>query len=136
MRSVVRAIIIKDDSLLVIKRVKNNETYWVFPGGGVEDGEDQMGALKRECKEELGVVVEVFEIMFEYPFINKEFGEQHEYFYRCDIISGKIGTGDGPEYNNDSKYNGTYEPCWIKLNEVSNVDLRPLEIKDNILSQV
>ncbi|KKQ01845.1 MAG: MutT/Nudix, partial [Candidatus Moranbacteria bacterium GW2011_GWD2_36_198] len=39
MRIVVRAIIKNDDSLLVIKRIKNGETYFVFPGGGVDDGE-------------------------------------------------------------------------------------------------
>ena len=32
---------------------------WEFPGGKVEDGEDDIGALVRECEEELGVVIEV-----------------------------------------------------------------------------
>lgn len=32
-----------------------SEHYWVFPGGKVEDGEDWLTAMQRECHEELGV---------------------------------------------------------------------------------
>lgn len=31
---------------------------WEFPGGKVEDGEDEARAVERECAEELGVTVE------------------------------------------------------------------------------
>ena len=132
MRNVVRAVIIEDDSLLAIKRIKDEETYWVFPGGGVDEGEDQVGALVRECKEELGVEVEVLELMFEYPFTNKKFGDQMEYFYKCNVIGGEFGTGDGEEYSSND--NGTYEPDRIKLSELANFDLRPSEVKNKILS--
>lgn len=121
------------ESLLAIKRIKNGETYWVFPGGGVEDGENYESALKRECKEELGLEVEVLELMFEYPFINKKFGEQKEYFYTCKIIGGELGTGDGPEYDQNSHNKGSYEPGWIKLSDLKNLDVRPATIKNNLL---
>ncbi|EKE19582.1 MAG: MutT/NUDIX family phosphohydrolase [uncultured bacterium] len=132
MRNVVRAIIIRGDSLLTIKRVKGGETYWVFPGGGVENGENHVEALKRECKEELGLDVEVLELMFEYTFANTKFGEQEEYFYRCEILSGDLGTGDGPEYTQPSIETGSYEPMWMKLNEMKNLDVRPSEVKEKL----
>jgi 8-oxo-dGTP diphosphatase len=34
---------------------------WEFPGGKVEPGEDETGALRRECREELGVEIDVGE---------------------------------------------------------------------------
>lgn len=133
MRNVVRAIIVEDGSLLTIKRIKAGETYWVFPGGGVDDGEEHVNALIRECKEELGVDVEVLELIFKLPFINKEFDEQMEYFYSCNVISGEFGTDIGEEYNPSSKYEGIYEPSRIKLNELANRDVRPAEVKNSLL---
>lgn len=134
MKNRVRAIIMKNDSFLTMKRVKSNETYWVFPGGGVEDGEENVGAMIRECKEELGVDVEVLELMFENSFVRKEDGEQREYFYKCNIIGGELGTGDGPEYQENSGYEGTHELEWINLGELKNFDIRPVEIKNGLLN--
>lgn len=134
MKNRVRAIIIKDDSLLAIKRVKSNETYWVFPGGGVEDGEDKIGAMTMECQEELGVDVDVLELMFENSFVRQGGEEQREYFYRCNIIGGELGTGDGPEYQKNSGYEGTYELEWIKISELKNFDIRPEEVRDGLLN--
>ena len=134
MKNRVRAIIVKDSSILTMKRVKSNETYWVFPGGGVEDGEENIGAMIRECKEELGVDVEVLELMFENSFVRKEDGEQREYFYKCNIVGGELGTGDGPEYQENSGYEGVYELEWIKFGELKNFDIRPGAIKDVLLN--
>lgn len=51
MQKRVRAIIVKNESLLTIKRVKPNETYWVFPGGGVEDREEIAESVKVKLDE-------------------------------------------------------------------------------------
>jgi ADP-ribose pyrophosphatase YjhB (NUDIX family) len=137
MREVVRAIIVKEESLLTIKRVKNDQTFWVFPGGGVDEGEEYKKALIRECEEELGLEVEVLDLMSEYTFNNETLGEQKEYFYNCNILGGELGTGNGPEYNQtepNSRNKGSYEPVWIKLSELADFNLRPAEIKNELLS--
>ncbi len=33
----VAAVIIKDDKILLIRRIKNGQEYYVFPGGGVKE---------------------------------------------------------------------------------------------------
>lgn len=50
-RTGVRAIIWNDNKLLMMK---SNRGDYKFPGGGMEDGEDEQTALKRELLEETG----------------------------------------------------------------------------------
>ncbi len=129
MKKRVRAIIKKDGKLLLIKRVKQDMTYWVFPGGGVEDGESCEQALIRECKEELGVEVSVGELLFENIFEQKDYGKQIEFFYACEIVSGNLGSGEGPEFQLDSAYEGTHELEWINISEMRSLEIRPDGIK-------
>jgi len=131
----VRAIILKNNQLLTIKRVKTNITYFVFPGGGVEPGEELEDAIQRECKEELGVDINIVE-----KFVSERFdkGEikQLEHFYLCEIISGELGTGDGPEYDNNSGYEGTHEIEWLNITNLINYDLRPREVVQKLINSL
>ncbi len=49
------AIIVQEGKIALIKRIREDETYYVFPGGGIEEGETPEEATKREIFEELGV---------------------------------------------------------------------------------
>ncbi|MDG3087784.1 NUDIX domain-containing protein [Vibrio hannami] len=51
-------IIIEENNILLERRAKDKETdpgIVNIPGGHIENGESQLGALFRECKEELNV---------------------------------------------------------------------------------
>ena len=60
---VVGAAIVVDGRVLACQRAHPPEAAgrWEFPGGKVEEGERQVDALVRECREELGVAIEVGE---------------------------------------------------------------------------
>lgn len=128
----VRGIIIKKGKILTIKRMKPEETYWVIPGGGVEDGETNETALIREMKEELGIDVIVGKLIFEMDSQKPETAEQREYFYLCSIEGGEVGTGHGPEFQKNTYYVGSHEPEWLEIRSLDKYDLKPDAIKSVI----
>ncbi|MEO7993395.1 MAG: (deoxy)nucleoside triphosphate pyrophosphohydrolase [bacterium] len=59
---VVCGLITDGDRVLISRRLSTSASYpglWEFPGGKPEDGEGLEDALRRECKEELGIDVSV-----------------------------------------------------------------------------
>jgi len=58
---IVAAVIVTEGHVLACERSAPPEVAgrWEFPGGKVEPGETEEAALARECREELGVRVEV-----------------------------------------------------------------------------
>ena len=60
-----RAIIIKNDSILLMKRQKNGKTFYVFPGGMREENETEKECVKRELEEEFGIIIEPKQIIYE-----------------------------------------------------------------------
>lgn len=132
----VRAVIIKDEKILLIKRTKSDLIYWVIPGGGVEISETNEEALIRECKEELGVRVKIKELILDTISEKKETAKQKEYFYLVDILDGVVGSGQGPEFQNNSGYLGQYNIEWVKIVDLPNIDLKPELIKNIIYGYI
>lgn len=53
----VAALVTRDGHVLLVRHVKNGETRWLLPGGGVDRGETLADALRRELREETGLEV-------------------------------------------------------------------------------
>lgn len=130
MQKRVRAVIIKNNQILLIKRTKKGSLYWVVPGGAVEEGETNEEALKRECKEELGVNIQIKELLLEVKSQKPETKGQEEYFYLCNIVDGILGSGNGLEFQKNSLYSGRYDIEWRNINDLKLIDLRPEEVRN------
>lgn len=130
-----RAIIIEQDKILLINRIKGNDSYWVIPGGAVESDESHEQAVKRECLEELGVKIEVQKFFLQRLGDKKEIEDQQEFFYLCNIVDGQIGTGQGPEFQAGTRYKGEYRIKWIELKYLPEINLKPEEVKNKIIQQ-
>ena len=129
MRARSSVVIIENDKVLLIERNWDGAIYYVFPGGGIEEGEERESAAKREALEELGVEVYVNECIAEVTYKGSR-----QYFYLAEIISGKLGTGQGEEYTDETRGRGTYKPMWVYLKELSSIDVRPMEVAAKIQS--
>lgn len=129
-----RAIIIEDEKVLLMHRVRHGEEYWVFPGGGIEEGESSIEGLERECFEELGVKVRVNNLFFEKTSLKPEFLGIPELFYNCSIIGGELGTGTGPEWNGrDIEKYGTYALDWVSIGDMKDKTIYPIDLRDKIM---
>ena len=130
------AIIFIDNKLITVYRQKFEgcilKTYYTIPGGGVENGESIIDAVKREILEEIGITVEITD---KYFYLEKE--ETDEYFYIANYVSGDIGTGTGPEFTsrNIEKY-GTYEIRLVQKEDIKEINLLPQEAKEYILKNL
>lgn len=133
MQDRVRAIIIEGDKVLLMHRVKTDREYWAFPGGGIEERESHQDALIRECKEELGVDVDVGELFSEEAFDSFGNPTAKQSFYLCKIVGGKVGTGMGPENSRDPQVWGTYEVEWVPLSKVEDMNVLPESVKEKVL---
>ena len=118
----------------VIKR-KDIQEYYTFPGGGLEEGETTEEGTIREIKEEFGINVKIVKKLYE---MQSERFNQKEIFYLCEYVDGEFGTGDGPEFSNNPKYidSGKYLPEIIKREEVENIVLLPVEIKEKLIKDM
>jgi ADP-ribose pyrophosphatase YjhB (NUDIX family) len=77
-RHSVKAVIIEEDRILLTHNRDDEGEFYLLPGGGQRPGETAPEALRRECREELGVEVQVgpFLMMREYIGRNHEWAEQ------------------------------------------------------------
>ncbi len=92
-RNSVKAIIIKDNRLLCIRKTDNQGYYYILPGGGQEKDETFIETVKRECMEEIGARIAVKELKYvrEYIGKNHEFKEtdnahQVEFMFECNLL--------------------------------------------------
>lgn len=125
-------------ALMHRKDVKKNpdiQEYYVFPGGGQEGNETFEEGTLREIKEEFGIDVKIIKKLYE------EYSEKFDQvtiYYLCEYVSGKFGTGTGPEFSNNPKYidSGKYIPEIINRNEIENIPLMPPDIKEKFVKDI
>lgn len=95
-RTATKAIIIRDGALLVTVNRDREGTYHLLPGGGQVPGETLPQALERECREEIGVSVDIGDLVLVRDYIgaNHEFahaeGLEHqlELMFLCHLPDG------------------------------------------------
>ena len=137
MKKATRLIIEEGDNLIFIKRTKkvsgSTKTFYVLPGGMLDENETWEQAGIREAKEELNVDIQIDELFFEE--YNEEVDKQ-ERFYFATILKGKVSNGSGEEFQNmsiDSPY-GLYEVIKISKKEIGAYNILPITVKDKLVA--
>src|SRR5690349_5852921 len=120
-RQSVRAIVIKDNSLLVMKRNKFGRVYYILVGGGIELGEEPEHALRRELHEEAGL--EVGTLRPVYMEDGSMYGVQ--YVYLCEYKGGEpVMQSNTIEADLNNHGQNTYEVMWLPFDQLDKVAFR------------
>ena len=131
MRKTARAILIsKTGWLILIKRVKNGNTYYVTPGGGVETGETPAQAVIREISKETGCCVT--DPVFAFHF-QDEIPPTDADFFVCHEVSRHTPTGE--EWQRDSSQN-QYEIVEVSQSQFNQLIFYPSALKQIVQTYV
>jgi 8-oxo-dGTP pyrophosphatase MutT (NUDIX family) len=116
-RSRAGVVLIQDGRVALIERHRAGLDYFVFPGGGVDEGETYEQAAVREAMEELGIQVAIKQKVAEIQMASKS----HQVYFLVEQTGGEFGTGTGEEYADadpNDPDEGVYVPVWMPIAEL------------------
>jgi 8-oxo-dGTP pyrophosphatase MutT (NUDIX family) len=125
------AILVAGGKILLIHRTNKGKEFWVFPGGGVEEGEKVKSAVVREVMEEASIICETTKLLYTYIFTDID---HKQFYYLCKYISGKPKLGDYNEKQTMEEGDQTYEPIWIDIRKLPKLLVYPMEIRDWLIA--
>lgn len=131
MRKAVRAIIIKDNQLLVMHRNKFGTEYDTLPGGNIEVGENPEQALYREVDEETMVTFTNPRLVF-IEHSDAIYGDQ--YIFLCNYVNGdpRLHPESEEEHINKMGKN-LYKPMWLPMDKLASVPFLSSKLQQVIL---
>ncbi|MEA3429910.1 MAG: NUDIX domain-containing protein [Nanoarchaeota archaeon] len=114
-----RVLLVKNDKVLLIHRVKNGKEYWVIPGGHIDEGETHEQAAIREVKEETNLDVINLSLLWE---------DEKGYVFKAKFTDGELRF-TGPELENANE-NNSYELEWVSVVKAKDLVVYPEKVKD------
>ena len=117
MRTRAGIVLVQDGKVALIERYRAGLHYYVFPGGGVDEGEIPEQAAVREAMEELGIHVTIQQKVAEIELGSKS----RQFYFLVEQTGGEFGTGTGEEYTDSHPGNseeGIYLPVWMPVDEL------------------
>ena len=129
-------VLIQDGKVALIERHRAGIDYYVFPGGGVDEGESPEQAAIREAMEELGIKVAIKQKVAEIQLGHKS----RQIYFLVEHVAGEFGTGAGEEYTDadpDDPDEGIYIPIWMPIQQLpQHQNIHPELVKNLVLKSV
>ena len=131
LRNSVKAVIIQDGKLLVLRKKDGAGAYTVLPGGGQKFRETLHQALKREVFEEISTKVSVGKLIHIREYYSEKHGfsyedreiHQVEFFFKCNLVESyhpKNGHFPDPHQK---------EVVWVELDQLDEANFYPVALR-------
>lgn len=119
------AILTRGGELLLIRRENKQGLYYVFPGGGIQQGESAEQAVVREMKEEAALLVTPREVLVRLV---------GDYDDNTLVICTQNDDTD-PVWQEQFKQTDreSYLFVWMPISELSSLKLLPIEGRDAVI---
>ena len=129
------AIVVEGDSVLLVQHqhddLQDGRSWWVPPGGGVEDDESLVECAQRETLEETGMSVEIGRIAYVREFV--EPGYHHcEVFFVATSYLGTPIVGSNSETDNFDVVHLIKDARFVRRDEMAGMTIYPEEIKTTL----
>ena len=129
-------VLIQDGKVALIERHRAGLDYFVFPGGGVDDGESPEQAAVREAMEELGIEVAIKQKIAEIQVGPKS----RQVYFLVEQVGGEFGTGVGEEYTDSDPHSpeeGIYIPIWMPIEQLPlHQNIYPIDVAKLVVRSV
>ena len=136
-RNAVRAVITRNDRLLLQRKIDDNgRERYALPGGAQEHGESLLDALQRECEEEIGTRVEVVDLLLVGDYFKHRETEPPttrqlvEFLFSCKV---------DPDYqacNGPRPDKHQVDVLWIPVLQLAEINLVPADYASLLMQQV
>lgn len=126
-RNSAKALIIKDGKMLAAKINDNGDIFYIMPGGGQESEETLEEAVRREVKEEFGLIVEPKTLEFVIEGVTGESFHRVDLVFLCEYIK------EIP----DAEIAGDYNQIgfdWLPIENLMNEPLYPSKLRKQIMN--
>lgn len=113
----VAVVVVRGDSILLVRHQKGAASYWLLPGGGVDFGEPLAEALRREVREETCLDVRVGDLILASDSIAPD-GSRHvvNLCFKAEVAGGELGQGSDER---------VVEARYVSVEELQELRLHP-----------
>jgi 8-oxo-dGTP diphosphatase len=110
------AVVLRRQSVLLVRRVRGAEDDWVLPGGTPRAGEGMAACARREVLEETGLHVDPSRVAFVLEVLGPDGGPR-----TVDIVFGAAAAAT----EEPQQHEPGLAPAFIPVEQISRLDLRP-----------
>ena len=126
-RNAAKALIIKDGKMLAIKISNGEEEWYIMPGGGQNAEELLPEAACREVAEEMGIQVDVKDLVFVVEGVHGENFHRVNLIFLCEY-AGEI---ENPVLQKDTNQAGY---AWLDIQSLNRAPLFPSKLRRQIMN--